>query len=60
MSVMEECAAECCVSERDVLINSWLSCGKNTQRPKCWIVYIVTDPMLTAWEGNEISDCMVH
>jgi hypothetical protein len=60
MSVIVKCAAESCVSERDVLISSWLSCGKNIWRPKRWIVYVVTDPMVTAWEGNKISDHMVH
>jgi len=27
MTVMVKCAAESCVSERDVLISSWLLCG---------------------------------
>jgi len=38
----------------------WLSCGSNLQRHKYCIVYVVTDPMVTAWEGNEISDYMIH
>ena len=50
MSVMEKCAAEICVSERAVLRISWLTCGKSRQRPKRWIVCVVTDRMVTAWE----------
>jgi hypothetical protein len=57
---MEKCAAESCVSERDVLRISLLSCGKNIQRPKCWIVCFKTDLIVTTWEGNEISDYVVH
>jgi len=43
MSIMVKCAAECCVSERDVLRSASLSCGKNIQIPKCWIIYVMTD-----------------
>ena len=60
MSVRVKCAAEIRVSERDVLISSWFSCGKNIRRPKHWIVYVVTDPMVTVWEGTESSDYMLH
>ena len=60
MSVVVKCAAESFVSERDVLISSWLSCSKNIQRPKRWIVYVMTDPMVIGWEGNEISHYVVH
>jgi len=57
---MEKCVAECCVSERDALRSAWLSCGNNIQRPKRWIVYVVKDLVVMAWEGNEISNYMVH
>ena len=57
---MVKYTAESCLSGRDVLRSVWLSCGNNLQRPKRSIVYVVTDPMVTAWEGNEISDYMVH
>jgi hypothetical protein len=60
MTVMVKCAAESCVSERDVLISFWLSRGKNMQRPKRWLVYIMKDPVVMAWEGNEISDYMLQ
>jgi hypothetical protein len=60
MNVMVKCAPESCVSERDVLVSSWLSCGKNIQRPKCWIVYGTEDPLIMAWEGNEIIDYMLR
>jgi hypothetical protein len=52
--------AECCVSERDVLRSALLSCGNNIQRPKRWIVYVVKNLVVMAWEGNEISNYMVH
>jgi len=48
------------MSERDVLISSWLSYGKNIWRPKRWIVYVMTDPMVTVGVGIEISDFMLH
>jgi hypothetical protein len=57
---MVKYTAESCLSGRDVLRSVWLSCGNNLQRRKRSIVYVVTDPMVTAWEGNEISDYMVH
>ena len=60
MSVMVKWAAESCVGERDVLISFWLSCGKNIWRPKRWIVCVKKDPVVLAWEGNEISDYMLH
>jgi hypothetical protein len=57
---MVKCASECCVSERDVLISAWLSCEKNIQRHKRWIVCVMKDPVVMAWEGNEISDYMLY